>query len=85
MAAGTPPVRQATFLYGDECGRGPIAPRDGVEALYAPRRNVLDSAAGRCRAGRRRGHRHGLALVELARSETGRVTGVVLEDEGGAA
>ena len=42
VAAGTTPVRQATFFYGDESVAVPIAPRDGIDALYAPRRHVLD-------------------------------------------
>src|SRR5580765_7038404 len=42
IAAGTPPVRQATFFYGEEAVPVPIAPRDGIDALYAPRRQVLD-------------------------------------------
>jgi len=42
IAAGTPPVTQATFFYGDESVSVPIKPRDGIDALYAPRRDVLD-------------------------------------------
>ena len=81
IAAGTPPVRQATFFYGDESISVPVAPRDGIDALYAPRRNVLDrllvdaaSAAGADIV-------YGVRIKGLQRSETGRVTGVVLEDE----
>jgi flavin-dependent dehydrogenase len=83
IAAGTTPVRQATFFYGDEPVSVPIAPRDGIEALYAPRRYVLDrllvdaaSAAGVDIV-------FGVRLKGLQRSETGRVSGVVLEDESG--
>src|SRR5262245_23857340 len=42
IAAGTPPVQRATFFYGDQTVSFPIAPRDGIDALYAPRRHVLD-------------------------------------------
>ena len=42
VAAGTPAIRQATFFYGDEAVPVPIKPRDGIDALYAPRRYVLD-------------------------------------------
>ena len=83
IAAGTPPVRQATFFYGDDSVSVPIAPRDGIDALYAPRRHVLDrllvdaaSAAGAEIV-------YGVRIKELQRSESGRVTGVVLEDEHG--
>jgi menaquinone-9 beta-reductase len=83
IAAGTPPVRQATFFYGDEPVSVPIAPRDGIDALYAPRRYVLDrllvdaaSAAGADVV-------YGVRIKELQRSDGGRVSGAVLEDENG--
>src|SRR6185295_13994613 len=83
IAAGTTPVRQATFVYGDESVTVPIAPRDGVDALYAPRRYVLDrllvdaaSAAGADVV-------YGVRIRDLQRSESGGVTGVVLEDHSG--
>jgi len=83
IAAGTTPVRQATFFYGDESVSVPIAPRDGIEALYAPRRYVLDrllvDAAGAAGAD----IVYGVRLKGLQRSRTGRVTGAVLEDESG--
>jgi 2-polyprenyl-6-methoxyphenol hydroxylase-like FAD-dependent oxidoreductase len=83
IAAGTTPVRQATFFYGDESVSIPIAPRDGIEALYAPRRYVLDrllvDAAGAAGAD----IVYGVRIRGLERSGTGSVTGVVLEDESG--
>jgi len=83
IEADTTPVRQATFFYGDESVSVPIAPRDGVDALYAPRRYVLDrllvDAAGAAGAD----IVYGIRIKELQRSETGRVVGVVLEDESG--
>jgi len=83
IGADTTPVRQATFFYGDESVSVPIAPRDGVDALYAPRRYVLDrllvDAAGAAGAD----IVYGIRIKELQRSETGRVVGVVLEDESG--
>src|SRR5690242_1391028 len=41
-AAGTPPVQQTTFTYPDSVVRIDIEPADGVDALYAPRRTVVD-------------------------------------------
>jgi len=83
IAAATTPVRQATFVYGEETVTVPITARDGVDALYAPRRYVLDrllvdaaSAAGADSV-------FGVRLRELRRSDTGRVNGVVLEDQSG--
>ena len=83
IAADTTPVRQATFFYGDESVSIPVAPRDGIEALYAPRRYVLDrllvDAAGAAGAD----IVYGVRIKDLQRAETGRVIGVVLEDESG--
>src|SRR6187549_1187877 len=85
IEADTTPVRQATFFYGDESVSVPIAPRDGVDALYAPRRYVLDrllvDAAGAAGAD----VVFGVRLKELQRAGNGRVIGVVLGDEAGHA
>src|SRR5215469_18341552 len=42
IAEGTPPVRRATFRYADAVVPVIIKPSHGVDALYAPRRTVLD-------------------------------------------
>ena len=42
VAAGTPAVRTTTFTFADEEVRITIKPSHGVDALYAPRRTVLD-------------------------------------------
>ena len=42
IAGGTPPVRATTFRYGDSRIRVDVKPRDGIDALYGPRRTVLD-------------------------------------------
>lgn len=41
-AAGTPPVRRTLFHYPGETVQVTIRPSIGVDALYAPRRTVLD-------------------------------------------
>ena len=74
VRAGTPAIRTTTFHYGDEAAvEIRIKPRDGVDALYAPRRTVLDplladaaEAAGADVAYRTR-------LVDLQRDRRGRV------------
>ena len=85
IAAGTPPVRQATFFYGGESLSLPIAARDGVDALYAPRRYVLDRLLVDAAVAAGADVVYGARLKELDRSGTGRgrVTGVVFEDESG--
>jgi choline dehydrogenase-like flavoprotein len=44
VAAGTPPVTQATFIYGDDALAVQVKPRDGVKAL--------SHRGGRCSTGR---------------------------------
>jgi 2-polyprenyl-6-methoxyphenol hydroxylase-like FAD-dependent oxidoreductase len=76
--AGTPPVRHTVFGYPDgERVRVSIRSTHGVEALYAPRRTLLDrillelaEAAGA--EVRRRTH-----VVGLTRARDGRVTGAL--------
>ena len=42
-STGAPPIRRTTFHYGDAVEVVDLKPGAGVEALYAPRRDVLDS------------------------------------------
>ena len=44
VRAGTPPIRTTTFHYATGQVSLPIKPSPGVDALYAPRRTVLDPA-----------------------------------------
>jgi flavin-dependent dehydrogenase len=81
-AAGTPPIRVTTFHYGDEEIVVPIKPRNRVEALYAPRRTVLDAilADGAREAGVE--VLHGVRVTDLMYSDEGRVVGAILEEQG---
>ena len=83
MASGTSPVRKATFFYGEDAVSVPIAARDGIDALYAPRRYVIDRLLVDAAASAGADVVYGVRLRDLQRSATGRVTGVVLEDESG--
>src|SRR5947208_8325735 len=42
VAAGTPPVRSTVFHYDDAATTVAVKPYGAVDALYAPRRTVLD-------------------------------------------
>src|SRR4029079_1029797 len=42
VAAGTPAVHSTTFSYREQDIRVSIDPKYGIEALYAPRRALLD-------------------------------------------
>jgi flavin-dependent dehydrogenase len=83
-SSGTPRIETTTFHYGDEAVDIRIKPRDGVDALYAPRRTVLDPllADAAARAGADVLYR--TRLNELTRGEHGRLNGVVVECSGRA-
>jgi 2-polyprenyl-6-methoxyphenol hydroxylase-like FAD-dependent oxidoreductase len=83
-ATGAPPVRRVTFHYGHDSMPVSLKPYAGVDALYAPRRTVLDALLVDAaeEAGARFGF--GLVLTELARGRAGRVVGVVVRDHLGA-
>ena len=83
IAAGTPAVRSATFIYGNETLRVPIKPRDGVEALYAPRRTVLDREIAYVAMDAGVTFSYGTVLVDLLRNSQERVCGIVARRESG--
>lgn len=74
-ASGTPPIRTTTFHYGDETVEVAIKESDGVDALYAPRRTVLDPLL--VDAAREAGAEvvYGASVVDLIRDDHGRVRG----------
>lgn len=73
--ARTPAIGQVTFRYPDETVSVPIKPADGIDALYAPRRIVLDAiladAAWEAGATLRFG-----VTVDALEKERGRVAGI---------
>jgi flavin-dependent dehydrogenase len=84
-AAGTAPVRKTSFQYGDECLEVPIKESYGVDALYAPRRKVLDRIL--VDAGREAGavFRFGCIVDGLTRNGDGTVTGITMRNANGHA
>jgi 2-polyprenyl-6-methoxyphenol hydroxylase-like FAD-dependent oxidoreductase len=82
-ASGTPRIQTTTFHYDGEPIQVRIKPKDGVDALYAPRRTVLDPILVRAaeRAGVDVAWR--TRLTGLCRSWKGRVSGASLEGPGG--
>jgi flavin-dependent dehydrogenase len=85
VRAVSPAVRTTTFYYGGDGDVGvPIVPRDGVDALYAPRRTYLDAIL--VQAAREAGAmvRHGVRFEGVLRDAHGRVQGAVLHDAQGA-
>ena len=84
VAAGTPAVHRVVFHYGDgETVRLPLKPFGGVDALYAPRRTVLDpilaDEAARCGATLE----FGATVTQVLRGDDGRVLGVRVRDATG--
>jgi putative flavoprotein involved in K+ transport len=78
-AARTPAIRTTTFHYGRNEVRIAIKPRDGVDALYAPRRTVLDPLLADAAQAAGADVRYRTRLVSLERDRDGRVSGVTIE------
>ncbi|MBR0681977.1 NAD(P)/FAD-dependent oxidoreductase [Roseomonas eburnea] len=83
IEAGTPPIRRTTFHYGTEAVAVDLRPGDGVDALIAPRRTLLDSVLvdAAWEAGAELRHHH--SVTGLLRDAGGRVTGAMVVDEAG--
>ena len=82
-AGGTPPVRRVTFHYGGEPMPVSLKPYAGVEALYAPRRTVLDTVLADAARDAGAEVRHGTAVTGLVAGDGGRVAGVTVRDGDG--
>lgn len=83
ITAGTPPVRQATFYIGADRITIAIKPADGVDALYAPRRTILDPILADAAAAAGAEVRYGVTVKALQRDTAGRVTGIIGHDRSG--
>jgi 2-polyprenyl-6-methoxyphenol hydroxylase-like FAD-dependent oxidoreductase len=83
-ATGPPPVRRVTFHYGAESMPISLKPYAGVEALYAPRRTLLDAVLVDAAEEAGAHFRFGVTVTDLCRDGTGRVVGVVLRDRDAA-
>ena len=83
VAADTPAIRHTTFHYTHDDVTLSIKPSAGVEALYAPRRTLLDPIL--VDAARAAGAlvRHNTTVVGLDRDDHGRVTGVEIRGPDG--
>jgi 2-polyprenyl-6-methoxyphenol hydroxylase-like FAD-dependent oxidoreductase len=83
VAAGTPPIRRTTFRCANERFVITVKPSYGVDALYAPRRTVLDPVLvdAACAAGAE--VRFGITVTDVRRDTGNRVDGVELRDVSG--
>jgi 2-polyprenyl-6-methoxyphenol hydroxylase-like FAD-dependent oxidoreductase len=76
IAAGTPAVRRTTFRYAADVVPITIKPSYGIDALFAPRRTVLDPILVDAAAGAGADVRFGVAVTGVDRDHRGRITGV---------
>lgn len=83
VAQGTPPMRQVTLAFGTNRLSFPLREEYGVDALYAPRRPVLDVMLLEAAIAAGAAFRPGQRLVDLVKDESGRVTAVTLASEHG--
>jgi flavin-dependent dehydrogenase len=83
-AAGTPAITSTSFIYGDETITVPIKSRDGVDALFAPRRWLLDPLLADAAAEAGAEVVYSSRLVDLERASDGRVVGATIEQRGAA-
>jgi len=75
--AGTPPVRSTTFHLADAVTTIPVKPKHGVEALYAPRRRILDAILADAARNAGADVRFGASVSDVRRDRAGRVTGII--------
>jgi menaquinone-9 beta-reductase len=80
-ASGAAKIEKTTFHYNGEPVEIRIKPRDGVDALYAPRRTLLDPLLADAAGAAGADVVYRVRFKELLRDGRGRVNGVVLEDE----
>ena len=83
VEAGTPAVRRTTFRYDDGEVVIAIKPSHGVDALYAPRRTILDPLLVDAAAEAGAEVRYGVTVVGLRSDRRGRVAGIDGRDDAG--
>lgn len=84
VTLGTPPVRRTIFRYGDITTTITLKPVGGVDALYAPRRTLLDPLLANAARDAGAEVRYGWTVTDVLRADDGRVVGVAATDPSGA-
>ncbi|HET6876347.1 MAG TPA: NAD(P)/FAD-dependent oxidoreductase [Jatrophihabitans sp.] len=84
VSAGTPAIRRTTFHYADgESVAVDIRPSIGADALYAPRRPLLDRLLVDAAVAAGADVRHETSVTALLHDRAGRVSGVQVRDRWG--
>ncbi len=83
-AAGTPAVRRVVFHLADGDVHVPLKPVAGTDALYAPRRTLLDRVLVDAAVEAGAEVRFGVTVTDVARQPTGRVVGIHARNAAGA-
>ncbi|HEY5891432.1 MAG TPA: NAD(P)/FAD-dependent oxidoreductase [Acidimicrobiia bacterium] len=83
VAGGTPPVARVTLGFGADLVPIDLRSEFGVEALYAPRRTVLDPLLQSAAVGAGVEYMDRTRLLDLTADETGRTTGVIVDSGSG--
>ncbi len=79
----TPAIRRTSFYYGDEAIDVDISPAYGIEALYAPRRTLLDPLLVEAASAAGAVFEHECSMLDLLRDRQQRVCGVIIRDRQG--
>jgi 2-polyprenyl-6-methoxyphenol hydroxylase-like FAD-dependent oxidoreductase len=80
IAAGTPAVRRTVFRYGDASTTVTLKAVAGVDALYAPRRTVLDPILVHAAAEAGADLMFGISVADVERDAGGRAMGILGHD-----
>jgi flavin-dependent dehydrogenase len=83
--AGTPPIRRTTFHYAHDDVSVVIKASRGIDALYAPRRTVLDPVLVDAAVAAGVDVRYGVTVTDVRRDRNDRVVGIQGHDENGRA
>jgi flavin-dependent dehydrogenase len=83
-ASGTPALRRSIFHFGDEVIEVPVTGRRGYDALWAPRRTVLDPILVDAARGWGVEVKHGVHVTGVRRDGNERVTGIIANANGAA-
>lgn len=83
IGAGTPAVRRTSFIYDGEALDIDLKDEDGIAALYAPRRTLLDATLANAAAVAGAELRYGTGFAGLVTNDDGRVIGAKVRTPAG--